>query len=540
MTLEDLPSLDPDRLLAQTEFVRRLAYRLVQDPSAADDLAQQTWLARLLRAPRRLREPRAWFTTVARNLARSTRRRELRRLEREQAAAPREALPPADRLVEEMETHARVVQAVIALREPYRRTIILYFFHDLSAADIATREQAPVETVRTRLRRALVMLRERLEHELGGGERCTLLLLACAHLPAAGPTTLTTLSGVIGMTTTTKILVAGAIAVAASLATWQVVRSDAAETAPRDVASAPVAQSTPAPPPVAAARDEAAALDATRRPIESAPRAAAPTPGAEPSGDPVSQTRASGKALGDADLRSRFAAAAPGSTERASLFALLREQLRSPDPEVAKAAADQLEGLARSEALTADEAQALREDFRALPEDAPHRPTLAAAIAGGLAQDPRLAGFLESLNQEASSNRERVLRVLDHWPSTVLSEYAIGLIENEEDGNVLKVVWDGDRVGAVCTRAMAPRFVTSVETRLLAGGLDRDTRQAGLAALALASLHAPAEAAAAIARVRAAESDPAVVAFAAKLEDMIARGTVSASAIESARKRARR
>jgi hypothetical protein len=295
----------------------------------------------------------------------------------------------------------------------------------------------------------------------------------------------------------------------------------------------------PAPPPVAVARDASAASDASRRPIESAPRATPPTPEPEERGEPV-QTRVSGKLLADADLRSRFAAAAPGSDERASLFALLREQLRSSDPEVAKAAAGQLEGLARNEALTADDAQALREDFSALPEDAEHRPALAAAIAAGLAQDPRLAGFLESLNQEESRNREQVLRVLDHWPSSVLSEYAIGLIENEEDGKVLKVLWDEDRVGAVCTRAMAPRFVASVETRLLAGGLDRETRQAGLAALALASLHAPAEAAAAIARVRASESDPAVVAFAAQLEDMIARGTVSAGAIESARKRARR
>jgi hypothetical protein len=92
----------------------------------------------------------------------------------------------------------------------------------------------------------------------------------------------------------------------------------------------------------------------------------------------------------------------------------------------------------------------------------------------------------------------------------------------------------------LCTRDTAPRFVAATENRLLAGDLDPATRLLGLSAIALAGLYAPTQAAAAIARVRASESDPTLAAFAGQLEDMLASGTVSARAIEEASKRARR
>lgn len=52
----------------------RLARRLVGDPAAADDLAQETWLAAFTRAPAEVRSWRAWLGESARRLASRERR----------------------------------------------------------------------------------------------------------------------------------------------------------------------------------------------------------------------------------------------------------------------------------------------------------------------------------------------------------------------------------------------------------------------------------------------------------------------------------
>ena len=53
-----------------------------------------------------------------------------------------------------------------SLRDPYRETLILRFFADLSLADIATATGRPLGTVKTHLHRGLVMLRDTLGDEV--------------------------------------------------------------------------------------------------------------------------------------------------------------------------------------------------------------------------------------------------------------------------------------------------------------------------------------------------------------------------------------
>ena len=62
-------------------------------------------------------------------------------------------------------------EAVSALEEPYRSTVLLRFFGGLRAAEIARCQETSSSTVRNRLRRALAMLRARL-----GGRDGALLL----------------------------------------------------------------------------------------------------------------------------------------------------------------------------------------------------------------------------------------------------------------------------------------------------------------------------------------------------------------------------
>ena len=178
---ESTPRADPAALLAQHSWVRRVARALVRDGARSDDLEQSVWL-RALERPREVRSPRAWLGTALRNAASDLFRGEGRRRRREEAAARAEASPAADEAVARAEALRRAVDAALALHEPYRTVVVLRFFEDLAPPAIAERLGVPLETVRTRLRRALEILRTRLDEDHGGDRRAWLALL----LPLAG------------------------------------------------------------------------------------------------------------------------------------------------------------------------------------------------------------------------------------------------------------------------------------------------------------------------------------------------------------------
>ena len=154
------PPATVETLLAHREWVRALALRLVTDPAGAADIEQQTWLRAIRSPPPSGEAPRAWLGTVLRNLVRDRARRKARRRRREEAVARPETLPATAGLVARAEALGRVVEAVTALDEPYRSTILLRFFEGLPPRDVAARMGVPVETARTRTRRALTRLRE--------------------------------------------------------------------------------------------------------------------------------------------------------------------------------------------------------------------------------------------------------------------------------------------------------------------------------------------------------------------------------------------
>ncbi len=178
-----------DELLGHRAWVRNLARSLVRDQATADDVEQQTWLAALRNPPSERASVRAWFATVVRNSVRERGRAQGRRTRRETVVARPEGQPGtadvAD-VVARAESHKRVVLAVMDLPEPYRRTVLLRFFEDLPPRDVAARMGAPVETVRTRTRRALALLRECMDVQEKGDRRAWKRALAPLLLPLSG------------------------------------------------------------------------------------------------------------------------------------------------------------------------------------------------------------------------------------------------------------------------------------------------------------------------------------------------------------------
>lgn len=164
-------SVPLDDLLSHREWVRRLAHALVHDSATADDLVQDAWVAALRAPPTDPGAVRSWFRRVLVRLAMNRRRGEDRRREREQA--PRRVSSTESPLgaVARLEEHRRLVDIVLSLPSPARETLVLHFFEDRSPKEIGERMSVPASTVRSRLQRALIAVRERLDAEHGGNGR---------------------------------------------------------------------------------------------------------------------------------------------------------------------------------------------------------------------------------------------------------------------------------------------------------------------------------------------------------------------------------
>ena len=207
------PEHDAEALLLHDGFVRGLAHGLLADAHAADDLAQDTWLAALERGGRAESLPR-WLAGVVRHLAAKARRGEERRARRERDAARPEATPSTEEILEREAARARVVRAVLALGQPYREAVLLRYFEGLAPRAIARRLGLPVETVRTRLKRALALLRAALDRE-HSGER-TSWSLALAPFARLSRTSLP-LTSVLVMTLPAKLAIGAGAAVLAAV-----------------------------------------------------------------------------------------------------------------------------------------------------------------------------------------------------------------------------------------------------------------------------------------------------------------------------------
>lgn len=149
------------RLLAGN--VRTLARRMLTDPREAEEVVQDTFVKLYRNAGRFDPErgsARAFLYTIARNLCRS--RLRARSARPREAAAwdvhdPREGFTAGSR---DHVTHLLVKGALEHLSEGERRLLEEAYFGGYSQSELARRHELPLGTVKSRLRRALLKLRE--------------------------------------------------------------------------------------------------------------------------------------------------------------------------------------------------------------------------------------------------------------------------------------------------------------------------------------------------------------------------------------------
>ena len=157
---------DAFRLFVEREsgpLVRACA-RVLGDPDAAEDIAQECFVTahQLIGSWRGEGSLHGWLLRIAINRAlRAVKlQRRLVPLEDESVeplAIPGGSEPLADVLMAERDRLVR--DAVASLPEPYRETIVLRYFGELSIAEIASQTERPIGTVKTHLGRGLLRLR---------------------------------------------------------------------------------------------------------------------------------------------------------------------------------------------------------------------------------------------------------------------------------------------------------------------------------------------------------------------------------------------
>jgi RNA polymerase sigma-70 factor (ECF subfamily) len=154
---------------AYQDTALRTAFLMTNDRQAAEDVAQNAFLNAFRHLHRfDLERPfRPWFLTILANEARMHLRARRRRPDTD---LPDDLPDGADadailaRLIRDDE-RARVRAALAELDEPFRTTVVLYYFNDLSIDEIANATDSQPGTVKSRLHRGRQRLRELLGDE---------------------------------------------------------------------------------------------------------------------------------------------------------------------------------------------------------------------------------------------------------------------------------------------------------------------------------------------------------------------------------------
>ncbi len=221
-----------------TIALRHLAGELVGGDEQGEDLVQGTLVAALEHPPRVLSW--SWLVSVLRNRARDLGRERQRRGPNLEIPALASSLPDAAEVAQRLELQEALTGALRALDEPYKSTLYLRYFEDLTPSEIARRTGVPVKTIKTRLERGLERLRQRLEHRHGPDLRGLLLLLG--PLGPGRAATIVSVSTAGGLLLMWKKIAIVAALICAGFLWWRVEPSGRGD----DIVSASPAAATPA------------------------------------------------------------------------------------------------------------------------------------------------------------------------------------------------------------------------------------------------------------------------------------------------------
>ena len=142
------------------DFVHSAALRMVNDSHLAKDVTQGVFVALAKDANKLTERPvlSGWLHRTARNIAAQAIRTEVRRRNREQEAATMNELPETEAAWEEIAPHLDA--ALADLSEPDRDAVLLRYFENKPAQEMAAILGISAEAAQKRVSRAVEKLRE--------------------------------------------------------------------------------------------------------------------------------------------------------------------------------------------------------------------------------------------------------------------------------------------------------------------------------------------------------------------------------------------
>ena len=183
-------------LVAHTTFVRSVARAILRDADLADDVVQDTMVAAIEGGHRRRGAMRSWLGGIARKRAIDTIRSRQAARRREARAARSERAPSLEGLADLAEAGRCLTKALLTLPEHYRAILLLRYYEDLPPRHVSERLGVPVETVRTRTRRGLALLRDEFERVQGQDRKRTRAVLSGLAWPSRAGTAALVVTGV--------------------------------------------------------------------------------------------------------------------------------------------------------------------------------------------------------------------------------------------------------------------------------------------------------------------------------------------------------
>ena len=149
------------------KLVYTVCYQLVQNPHAAEDLAQETFLSAWThRDDCRPDAQKAWLCRIAANKAKdylkSAHCRHSQAMADETLSLFCDSRPGPEQQTEERDCARRALENICSLDEKYRDVCMAYFVNGCSVPQIARKLNRPVRTVHTQLYRARLRLRAQL------------------------------------------------------------------------------------------------------------------------------------------------------------------------------------------------------------------------------------------------------------------------------------------------------------------------------------------------------------------------------------------
>ncbi len=192
------------RLADHEGAIQRIARALCGNAADADDVAQDLMVAVHTRSAGTPQNWMPWLSGAARRIHWAQGRSEARRRAREKEVARTESQPGAVEHLIDQEVTDRLLALVQSLPAAQSEVMHLRFWEGLPPRAIAARTDATLAAVKTRQKRALAALREKLTAETNGGREAWMSALGgsalvSTHAPITGSGSALALGGCMGL-----------------------------------------------------------------------------------------------------------------------------------------------------------------------------------------------------------------------------------------------------------------------------------------------------------------------------------------------------